>query len=250
MKTIKDILLVLRKQIKWIAASFFLMGLLAAAYTVLFVKPVYSSSASLYVINGSKDKSNISTSEISASQLLVKTYIVVMKSETTLQQVSKKLDESGYTLSVSELRGMISASAIDNTEAFSITSRGTDKELVRVVTSSILDVLPDEIVRVVGAGNVNIIDNASYPGKPVYPLVKNIQYGLAAGLVISVAAVLLQAIFDTKVHSESQLKEEFDIAVIGRIPQYFGNAEAKDQPVNSNKPDDASKDIKKDEVRV
>lgn len=220
MLTIKDILLVLKAKIKWIIISTILGIILAGVYTYLWVKPVYSSTASLYVINSQRISENITTGELSASQRLVKTYIVVLKSNTTMQQVSEKLENVGYSLSSDEIINMISCASISDTEAFSITANSTDPELARTVVTIILQVLPDEIMRVVDAGGVKIIDDATYPQDPYYPVSKYLLIGAVAGMSLAIALILLNAVFDTKVHGEERIRELFQIPIIGRVPSY------------------------------
>lgn len=220
MLTIKDVLIVLKSKIKWIILSTILGVILAGGYTHLWVAPEYSSTASLYVINSQRISDNITTVELTTSQRLVKTYIVVLKSNTTMQQVSEKLEKMGYSMTPSEILGMISCAAINDTEAFSITATCSDPELARTIVTIFLQVLPGEIMRVVDAGEVKIIDEASYPSAPYYPLNKNLLIGAIIGIGVAVAIILLNAVFDTKVHGEERIREIFQIPIIGRVPSY------------------------------
>ncbi|MEG0321420.1 MAG: hypothetical protein RR606_04445, partial [Oscillospiraceae bacterium] len=71
---------------------------------------MYVYSEGNRVVNGT-----ITSSELSTSQQLVQTYIVILTSNSVLDQVSEKLDRA-YT--AEELRNMLTASAINNTETF------------------------------------------------------------------------------------------------------------------------------------
>lgn len=205
---------------KWLIIATVSGMFVAGIYTHFLIQPVFSSTASVYVVNSMRVSDNITTGELTASQRLVKTYIVVLKSDTTMQQVSEKLENIGYYITPGQIRQMVTMGAINETEAFSITASSYDPELARAVVTAILEVLPSEIIRVVDAGAVRIIDNATYATEPYYPLSKNIVIGAATGIMLAVACILLLAIFDTKVHGEEKLKEIFDIPVIGRVPSY------------------------------
>ncbi|MGN0505286.1 MAG: YveK family protein [Lachnospiraceae bacterium] len=220
MLTIKDILLVLKAKIKWILISAIIFMIAAGGYTYLWIQPIYSSTASLYVVNTQRVSTDITTGELTASQKLVKTYIVVLRSNTTMQQVSEKLEDLGYSLSPAQIRRMITTGSINDTEAFSITASSADPELARAVVMIILEVLPNEIIRVVDAGAVRIIDEATYPTEAYFPFTKNVVTGAAIGVVLAIAIILLHAVFDTKVHGEEKLKEMFTIPIIGRVPSY------------------------------
>ncbi|MCD8326350.1 MAG: hypothetical protein LUC90_06610 [Lachnospiraceae bacterium] len=63
-------------------------------------------------------KSALSSADLTASQGLVDTYIVILKSRTTLEAV---IEESGVDYTYSELYDMIDASSVNSTEVFRIT---------------------------------------------------------------------------------------------------------------------------------
>ncbi len=58
---------------------------------------------------------SITSAELSASQELVNTYLVVLKSDAVLDEVIETLD---LDLTAADIRDMLSASSIDGTEAF------------------------------------------------------------------------------------------------------------------------------------
>jgi len=68
-----------------------IFGIAALAGTALFVKPTYKAEALMYVnssnISVGSTKVSISQSELNAAQTLVDTYIVIMNTRTTLEDV-------------------------------------------------------------------------------------------------------------------------------------------------------------------
>ena len=65
----------------WVILIAVIVGaVLMFVYTRFFVTPLYQSSVSFYVNNGQRSEDKISTSDISASQSLVDTYIVIFSS--------------------------------------------------------------------------------------------------------------------------------------------------------------------------
>ena len=73
-----------------ILGAAFIGGILFFLYTFLFITPQYQSTALLYVNNSSLDigstKVNITSGDISASSSLIDTYVVILKSRTTLER--------------------------------------------------------------------------------------------------------------------------------------------------------------------
>jgi capsular polysaccharide biosynthesis protein len=191
----------------------------AAAFTLskYIMTPKYTASASMYVFSDtSKTESIITSNELTASQKLVNTYIVVLKSETVLDQVIVNLN---INLTADDIRERMTAGAIDGTEAFTISIEDSDPKRAQQIVNAIADIAPQEIIRVVKAGGVEVIDYAKEPAEASSPNV--MLYTLAGaliGLVVSFGVFMLAVIFDTKIHGEDDLLNNFKLPVLGVIP--------------------------------
>ena len=202
--------------------------------TKTMIEPEYQATSKLYVFNKSDLGSSgaVSSSDISTSKVLVNTYIVVLQSDSVLGQVVGTISESqgkaGFEYlgtepyTTKQLRNMISAGSINNTESFSVTVTAHDPYEAKFINDAILYFLPDEIIRVVKAGAVEIIDKASIPLEPSSPSVlKNTVLGGFVGGVLTAAIIVVMALFDNVIHTEEDLTSEFsDISVVGIIPDY------------------------------
>ena len=202
--------------------------------TKTMIEPEYQATSKLYVFNKSDLGSSgaVSSSDISTSKVLVNTYIVVLQSDSVLGQVVGTISEyqgkAGFEYlgtepyTTKQLRNMISAGSINNTESFSVTVTAHDPYEAKFINDAILYFLPDEIIRVVKAGAVEIIDKASIPLEPSSPSVlKNTVLGGFVGGVLTAAIIVVMALFDNVIHTEEDLTSEFsDISVVGIIPDY------------------------------
>ena len=96
------------------------------AFTFFFISPSYDATASIYVNNSSfsfgSTSFSISSSELSASNSLVNTYIYILKSRTTLEDVISK---ANLPYTYEELSEMITTNAITGTAAFDVTVRSS-----------------------------------------------------------------------------------------------------------------------------
>ncbi len=212
-----DIWRLIRRRWILILAAGVLCGAAVGLFTFFFIEPVYEAKVSMYVYNQERENSAVTTSELSASKSLVDTYIVILKSNTVLDSVIKAL---GLSYTAKELGDMISASAMNNTEAFEVTVRNTDPELAQKIANSIADEAPREIIRVVKAGSVEVIDHAKLPDKPASPSMKrNVAIGFLIGIVICFGVCMLLQMLDTAVWLEEDLEGLHDIPVLGSIPQ-------------------------------
>ncbi|MGN1189011.1 MAG: YveK family protein [Candidatus Ornithospirochaeta sp.] len=211
-----------------------LFAVVSYSVTKTMIKPEYEATSKLYVFNKSDFGSSgaVSSSDISTSKVLVNTYIVVLQSDSVLGQVVDTISEyqgkEGFEYlgtepyTTKQLRGMISAGSINNTESFSVTVTANDPYEAKFINDAILYFLPDEIIRVVKAGAVEIIDKASIPTAPSSPSVmKNTVLGGFVGGVLTAAIIVVMALFDNVIHTEEDLTSEFpDISVVGVIPDY------------------------------
>lgn len=211
----KDLLLMLWQKIYWVITAAVLGGAVAFLVSYFMMTPIYSASASLYVYNGEKISDRVSQNDLVASQQLVETYIVILKSDRVLEKVS---DLIGEEFTAEEIRDMLSASAINGTEAFSITVKNKSPETAQRIVNTILPELRTAIMNVVKAGAVEVIDNAKVPEDPSSPNIPlNTAVGILLGFVLCVAIIIARSMFDTTVHSEDDLSE-FNIPILGVIP--------------------------------
>ena len=181
------------------------------------IEPTYTSKISLYV-NNNKDRleSQLNINDINASQKLVATYIEILKSDVVL---SKVIDEMELPYTNQELRERIEASALNNTEILEVKVTTTDPDEAAAIANTLAELAPSEIIRVVQAGDVQLIDVAIPNTDPVAPNTGlNTIIGALLGAVIACLGVLITAMLDTRVKSEEDLQKQFDLPVLGVIP--------------------------------
>lgn len=104
------------------------------------------------------------------------------------------------------------------------------------IANSIAKIAPKEIVRVVKAGGVEIIDYAKVPTAPSSPnLTKNVFIAALAGFFLSFLVFFLYEFFDTTITSERDIEGEFEIPILGTVPNLDASAEASKYPTKSSK---------------
>lgn len=211
-------------------------AIVSGLITHFCVKPRYSATTKMYVYSNTdriSTDSTITSTELTASQDLVNTYIYILKSDTVLEAVIKDLD---LNISPSALRSGISAQQADKTVAFEVTVTATGPKTAARIANSIAKIAPKEIVRVVKAGGVEIIDYAKVPTKPSSPnLSLNITIAALAALFISFVAFFLYELFDTTITSERDIIGEFDIPILGTVPNLENNTENSKYPSKDSK---------------
>jgi capsular polysaccharide biosynthesis protein len=114
---------------------------------------------------------------------------------------------------------MMTAGAIEETEAFAVKVTHHDPEMAQRIANTIIDVAPAQIVRVVKAGGVEVIDYAKRPVNPSSPNKRMISLiAEVIGFFAGSGIILLLIKLDTKIHDTDDLTGAFDIPVLGSIP--------------------------------
>ena len=185
-------------------------------YTQFIVTPLYRTDGTLYVNARRTQTSDVSTTNIMASQQLATTYKEILKRRTFLAQVA---EDVGNKYSVGELSSMISMSPLNETEIMEIKVTGEVPEDVYAICHSVLTHAPDELIRVVNAGSVKILDDGQVPKTPYSPNVKNYTLvAFALGLALGALIVFCIEFFDTRVKSRDDIINKYKEPLLGEIP--------------------------------
>ena len=202
-----------------------LMASFAFAVTLLFIEPTYEATASMYVNNSSfslgLESFSISSSEISASNSLVSTYIFILKSRTTLEDV---ISASQVPYTYEELSEMIRTKSVANTAAFNVTVSSSSPTEAELIANTIAQVLPKRISEIVDGSSVRIIDFAIVPAHRASPsFTMNTVIGFLIGVFLAVVFFTIKFVIDERndvvIHSADELRAMYpDITILALIP--------------------------------
>lgn len=194
-----------------------IVGLGAFIISDFFITPQYTSTGKLFV-STTTEKTNVdpTLSGMNASSRLVDTYIEIFKTDTFLNNIAV---DSGTNYSASQLKSMISYSALNQTEVLLVEVKCRSKVDAKIITELILDNAQHEIERIGNGGSVTIIDEASTPDKPTSPNTQlNTIIGVLLGALLGVLIVFIIEIFDTRIKNEEDLVSKYDFPILGVIP--------------------------------
>ncbi len=200
-------------------------GGIAFGSTYMFISPKYKASTLMYVNNSSislgSTSVSITSGELSAAQTLVNTYIVILDSRTTLEEV---IEESGVNYTPTELSKMITTTAVKGTGIFQISVENGSPTEVELIANTIAKVLPHRISDIVDGSAVRVVDYAIVPAHRSSPsYVKNTAVGALVGFVLICGLLCLKEIFtaqeDIMIHSSEELADLFpDYPVLAVVP--------------------------------
>ena len=194
-----------------------IFGAIALSYALFFITPTYSAKAQLYVNNNYVGSPGFSSSQISAAQSLADTYMVIMVSHNVLDDVAQR---TGLGYSYAQIRKMVSAAAINETEVFEVRVTCTDYRHAAIIANAIADVLPDKIAAVVEGSSVRVVDRAIENPNPVGPNHgKYLIMGFAVGALLTTLLVVVADIMDKSISSEEYLRQTYkNVPVLAVIP--------------------------------
>lgn len=217
---LQELLLVyLRKW--WILFLCLVVGAsVALGFTWRFVTPTYRTSISIYVNNnrGAEDMDYLSSSDLTAAQRLVNTYVSIAKSDRVLDKISEKLD-GDYT--AAQLSGMISAKQMNETEIFQIFVVSSDPVEAARIANAAAEVAPNEISNLIEGTSARVIDLAKIPTSRYSPSYSRSAFlGGVIGLVLALVVLTIFHLKDTRIKDENDLTSLFELPVLGRIPNF------------------------------
>lgn len=197
----------------------------ALAATVLFASvmlltPKYTASTMMYVSNSSLSNSSgfsISSSDLTAAQSLVRTYLVVLNSNSTLEMVIR---EAGLSYTCEDLLEMISAGAVNGTEVFAVSVTSPDPKEAQRIANAIAVVLPTQISSVVEGSTVRVVDYAEEPKNSSYPnYTLNTGIGFLAGGLLTALVLVAKELSNSTIRSEDYLTQTYkNIPLLAVIP--------------------------------
>lgn len=201
-----------------------IIGLLIAGitllYTAFFVTPKYSASIMLYVNNKSfslgSTSVSISASELSAAQSLVDTYIVIMNTRTTMEEVVAR---TGLDYTPQQLMAMITTQPAEGTEVFRVTVTTEDPYEAALIANCIAEVLPLRIEKIIEGSSMRIVDDAIVNTSKVSPsITKNTAIAFILGCMAACILFAILAMLDDTIRGEDNLTEAYDLPVLAKIP--------------------------------
>lgn len=191
----------------------------AFAYSTFIVKPEYTSTTRIYVVNRNQgDKPGLTNQDLQAGTYLVKDYREIILSQDALEKVATnlKLDMPAKTLA-SKVQVAVPA----DTRIVSISVKDKQPEEASRIANSLREVAAEKIVAVTRVSDVTTLEEARPATTPSSPNVRrNSLFGFLGGAVVTVIAVLLIELLDTRVKRPEDVEDVLKILLLGLVPDF------------------------------
>lgn len=221
-----DIFQILLSKWMYILIAGLVAGVLVGAFTKFFIKKKYKASTSMYIYTSAEDnnKGSITSSELSAADNLIKTYQVIVTSNSVLDVISTRFNAehpeyADQEITTEALGKMTTVSVPTNTKLIEVDVVTGDPLMSAVIANTFAKYTPEQIIRITKAGGVEIVDYAVTPKEASSPnLMRNIIIGVLFGLVVSAAIFILKALLDTTIYNSEEVQKVSRCPVIGTVP--------------------------------
>lgn len=208
----------------WIIAICAVIGFGGLYYKTEYMqKNMYTAQATLYVYNANPNAVNYqytNTGDLQTAAKLVDTYKVVICSNSVMNRVVERL---GNRIPKEQIVKSLQFGTVKDTGFMQVTATCADPQMAADICNAIADIAPTEIVRVVSAGSVQVVDYAELPTKPNSKQgMKMGLMGAAAGIALSGGILLLLFFMNNRLNESAELSETYGIpllSVITKVPQ-------------------------------
>ena len=208
-------------------------------YTKYGKADTYSAYATMYVLNGNPNLVNYqytNSNDLNSALQLLDTYMVVVRSNKVMNVVAERLSADYPGITPQYIAGTLSMGSVSDTGVLRVVCTTGDPNLSADICNAVLDVAPAEIIRVVSAGSIEIIDYAEVPRQPDgrNPMRKGMIGGLA-GAVLAGTLLVILFLTDHKVSRTEDLTDNFTVPVLASVKRQKKNTGDPSDYLISNK---------------
>ncbi|HGQ2384033.1 TPA: capsular polysaccharide biosynthesis protein [Streptococcus pneumoniae] len=189
----------------------------AFAYSTFVIKPEFTSTTRIYVVNRDQgEKSGLTNQDLQAGTYLVKDYREIILSQDVLEEVVSDLK---LDLTPKGLANKIKVTVPVDTRIVSISVKDKQPEEASRIANSLREVAAEKIVAVTRVSDVTTLEEARLATTPSSPNVRrNTLFGFLGGAVVTVIAVLLIELLDTRVKRPEDVEDVLQIPLLGLVP--------------------------------
>ena len=194
-------------------------GTVAFAYSSFIVKPEFTSTTRIYVVNRNQgDKPGLTNQDLQAGSYLVKDYREIILSQDVLEKVATDLK---LELPPKGLASKIKVTVPVDTRIVSISVTDRAPEEASRIANSLREVAAQKIISVTRVSDVTTLEEARPATSPSSPNIRrNTLVGFLAGAVVMVVTVLLVELLDTRVKRPEDIEDVMQIALLGIVPKF------------------------------
>ena len=212
-----QMLKVLWKRKLIIALVAIITGGIAFGYSSFVVKPEYTSTTRIYVVNRNQtDKPGLTNQDLQAGSYLVKDYREIILSQDVLEKV---VADQKLRMDAKTLGRKVQVTVPADTRIVSISVRDGVPEEASRIANALREVAAEKIIAVTRVSDVTTLEEARPALSPSSPNIRrNTILGVGAGAGLVFFVVLLVELLDDRVKRPEDIEEVMHISLLGVIP--------------------------------
>lgn len=218
-----ELLFVIKKKI-WLVLVMGIGGaLIVGLITIFFIKPVYSSTAQLYILSSSTSLTSLADIQIGSS--LTKDYVQLVQSRPVVEQV---IDNLELDMSCDAVLSKMTFSNPSDTRILVITAQDEDPELAKDLVNQFALVSRVQIASIMNTEAPSVVELGIVNEKPVSPsLVKNVLVGCIAGILLAVLIIFIEFMMDDTIKTQEDVEKYLGLNTLASIPLRAGSTKEK-----------------------
>ena len=212
-----QMLKVLWKRKLIIVLAAIITGGIAFGYSSFVVKPEYTSTTRIYVVNRNQgDKPGLTNQDLQAGSYLVKDYREIILSQDVLEKV---VADQNLKIDAKTLARKVRVTVQADTRIVSISVRDGVPEEASRIANALREVAAEKIIAVTRVSDVTTLEEARPALSPSSPNIRrNTILGVGAGAGLVIFVVLLVELLDDRVKRPEDIEEIMHISLLGVIP--------------------------------
>lgn len=195
-----------------------LSGLLMLFYCRFIAKPVYTATSSILIDKHSTNTgSDQSYEDFLTTTNMVKTFTILLGSDTVLDDVSSSLNNG---ITTEEIKKSVTISGENGTKIINISVNFNNPATACAIANDIAKTA--ETKKLVNDDTITIstVDKAEIPKKPTSPdTMKFVILGIIVGFIASSFVLMIINCTDDKVRTREDIEKIFPIRVFGDFPK-------------------------------
>ncbi|KZL89713.1 YveK family protein [Clostridium magnum] len=217
---LRDFFNILRKRLKLIVGITVLCTLVSVILSFFVIKPTYQAKTSIVIgktdSESTVDKSQYNYNDVMMFQKLVKTYAEIGKSRAVAENASARV--KGVT--ADQIQKMVTVTPQADTQIIEFNIENNDPKQAYLIINAVSEAFIQEAKRIYPSGNIQVMDNAKTPEKPIKPKkALNVAIAFFIGLMASVGLAFVLEYMDSTIKTEDDISRYLDLPVIGIIPK-------------------------------
>ena len=192
-------------------------GMIAFAYSSFVIKPEFTSTTRIYVVNRNQgDKPGLTNQDLQAGTYLVKDYREIILSQDVLEKVVTDL---GLTINAKALAKKVQVTVPADTRIVSILVSDHKPDEASRIANALREVAAQKIISVTRVSDVTTLEEARPATSPSSPNIRrNTLMGTLVGAGVVIILVLLFELLDDRIKRPEDIEEVMQLSLLGVIP--------------------------------